>query len=266
MTIPPFEETVLGILNASETRVTPRDLALKLARKLRITAGEARKILKRLVADGEIAYSYDFGATHVEPSFSKPVQVTDHFILSPWDSKTNDDQAHEIIISPGISFGSGRHPTTRLCLEAIDGTLLTAQRPAGPRRAADVGTGSGVLALALVKAGCDTCLGLDTDLNCVSEAARNVALNRLEHRIEVTGELLDISHGPFDLVCANLRYPTLRQLAPLFYEITRPPATVILSGIRTWELDDLMDRYAHLGFTSTWSRSEKGWSAAVFQK
>ena len=83
MTIPPFEESVLGILNASETRVTPRDLALKVARKRGITAGAARKILKRLVADGEIAYSYDFGATHVEPSFSKPVQITDHFVLSP---------------------------------------------------------------------------------------------------------------------------------------------------------------------------------------
>jgi ribosomal protein L11 methyltransferase len=260
------EKRLLEILNASETRVTPRDLAIKLARASGITCGEARSVLKRLVADGEIAYSYDFGATHVEPSFSRPVQITDHFVLSPWGNRTHDDQALEIVIAPGISFGSGRHPTTRLCLEAIDQALLTANVPGVPRRAADVGTGSGVLALALVRAGCDTCLALDTDLNCVSEAEHNVSLNRLEERIEVTGELLEISHGPFDLVCANLRYPTLRQLSQLFYEITHPHALVILSGIRTWERDGLIEHYTALGFTCTWSQDEKGWSAAVFKK
>ncbi len=263
---PSNEKRLLRILNASETRVTPRDLAIKLARESGITCGEARRVLKRLVADGEIAYSYDFGATHVEPSFSRPVQITDHFVLSPWGSGKDDDQALEIVIAPGISFGSGRHPTTRLCLEAIDQALLTTNGPAVPRRAADVGTGSGVLALALVRAGCDSCLALDTDLNCVSETQHNVELNRLEHRIKVTSELLDISHGPFDLVCANLRYPTLRQLSQLFYEITRPHALVILSGIRTWERNDLIDHYTHLGFTCTWSCDEKGWSAAVFKK
>ena len=268
------EKRLLEILNASETRVTPRDLAIKLARASGITSREARKVLKRLVAHGEIAYSYDFGATHVEPSFSRPVQITDHFVLSPWGNRTQDDQALEIVIAPGISFGSGRHPTTRLCLEAIDQALLTANGPAlltanglaVPYRAADVGTGSGVLALALVRAGCDTCLALDTDLNCVSEAEHNVSLNRLEERIEVTSELLDISHGPFDLVCANLRYPTLRQLSQLFYEITHPHALVILSGIRTWERDGLIEHYTALGFTCTWSQDEKGWSAAVFKK
>jgi ribosomal protein L11 methyltransferase len=263
---PSNEKRLLRILNASETRVTPRDLAFQLAQASGITCGEARRVLKRLVADGEIAYSYDFGATHVEPSFSRPVQITDHFVLSPWGNRTQDDQALEIVIAPGISFGSGRHPTTRLCLKAIDQALLTAKVPAMPRRCADVGTGSGVLALALVRAGCDTCLALDTDLNCVSEAEHNVSLNRLEERIEVTVELLDISHGPFDLVCANLRYPTLRQLSQLFYEITPPHALVILSGIRTWERDGLIEHYTTLGFTCTWSRDEKGWSAAVFKK
>ncbi|MBI9086573.1 MAG: 50S ribosomal protein L11 methyltransferase [Desulfobacterales bacterium] len=263
---PSNEKRLLSILNASEIRVTPRDLAIKLALESCITNREARRVLKRLVTDGEIAYSYDFGATHVEPSFSRPVQITDHFVITPWSSRKDGDQTLEIVIAPGISFGSGRHPTTRLCLEAIDQTLLTTNGPAFPRRAADVGTGSGVLALALVRAGCDSCLALDTDLNCVSETQRNVALNRLQHRIEVTNELLDISHGPFDLVCANLRYPTLKQLSQLFYEITQPQALVILSGVRTWELNDLTDTYTHLGFTCTWTRNEKGWSAAVFKK
>ncbi len=254
----------------SEVKITPRDFAHRLAETAAISPGQARKVLKHLIDTNELIYTYDLGATHVEPSFAKPVQVTDHFVLSPWKTQNKETMERstlkEIVIAPGISFGSGRHPTTRLCLEAIDHALLATPGDIPPGRAADVGTGSGVLALALVKAGCSFCLALDTDLNCVSEALNNVILNHLENKITVIPELLNRSHGPFNTIAANLRFPTLKNLAPLFSAITAPRARLILSGVRTWELDGLKAHFLDHGFTAAWTRSEKNWSAALFNK
>jgi ribosomal protein L11 methyltransferase len=258
------------IVTESEFRITPRDFARRLAMDAGIAPGQARTVLKHLISTNELTYSYDFGATHVEPSFAKPVKVTAHFVLSPWKTENqgfpNQDPLVEIVIAPGISFGSGRHPTTRLCLEAIDHALLSTPCADPPGRAADVGTGSGVLALALVRAGCPSCLALDTDLNCVSEALTNVTLNHLTDKITVTPELLDPYHGKFSVIAANLRFPTLKNLAGLFSTITDPHALLILSGVRTTELDDLIHHYGGKGFTASWTQSEKNWSAAIFKK
>lgn len=258
------------IATESEFRITPRDFTRRLSTDTGITPGQAKKVLKHLVSTNELTYSYNFGATHVEPSFAKPVKVTAHFVLSPWEtenhSSPDQDTLVEIVIAPGISFGSGSHPTTRLCLEAIDHALLSSPNANPSGRAADVGTGSGVLALALVKAGCHSCLALDTDLNCVSEALNNVTLNHLDDKITVTPELLNGSHGNFSIIAANLRFPTLKDLAGLFLTITDPHALLILSGVRATELDDLIHHYGDQGFTATWTNSEKNWSAAVFKK
>ena len=276
-----FEDRGKSILDKSETSITPHDFVRRLAKDADIAPGEARRVLKHLVSTGEVTYSYDFGSTHVEPSFLRPVQITDHFILSPWPTFPKHPFL-EIVIAPGISFGSGRHPTTRLCLAAIDHAFLsasmldsfTANSPPSlpllpkpfPGRAADVGTGSGVLALALVQAGCSSCLALDTDLNCASEAMHNAALNHLEKKIEVTTDLLDHTHGSFSVIAANLRFPTLKSLAPLFYKVMEPQGILILSGIKTSELDNLIANYSRLGFTMTWSKNEKSWSAVIFNK
>ena len=276
----------LAIVTESEIRITPRDLARCLAKDAGISTKEAKKVLKYLVDINELSYSYDLGATQVEPSFARPVRVTDHLVLSPWATNPAPPSI-EILLSPGISFGSGKHPTTRLCLEAIDLSLLgpgfpetTPQVPAdisppapsertGARhyaRAADVGTGSGVLALAMVKAGCDSCLALDTDLNSASEAMQNVILNGLERQIEVTTDLLAPSHGTFDLIAANLRFPTLKGLAPLLQTLLDNLGCLIFSGIKPYELHGLIQHYSDHGFTPAWTKDEKEWSALVLKK
>ncbi|MDY0221749.1 MAG: 50S ribosomal protein L11 methyltransferase [Desulfobacterium sp.] len=276
----------LEIVTESEIRITPRDFARCLAKDAGISTKEAKKVLKHLVDLNELSYSYELGATQVEPSFARPVRVTDHFVLSPWTT----DQAPpliEVLLLPGISFGSGKHPTTRLCLEAIDLVLLgpgfqepCPQVPADvsppapsertcPRhyaRAADVGTGSGVLALAMVRAGCDFCLALDTDLNSASEAMQNVVLNGLERQIEVTTDLLAPSHGTFDLIAANLRFPTLKNLAPLFQTLLDNLGCLIFSGIKPYELQGLTQHYSDHGFIPVWTKDEKEWSALVLKK
>ena len=119
-----------------------------------------------------------FGATCIEPSFAKPVRITDHFILSPPGfTETGEKDIFEILIRPGISFGSGRHPTTRLCLRAMEYALIKNRfLPFNENscRAVDVGTGSGVLAIAAVKAGMAHCLALDNDPVAAAEAEKKM--------------------------------------------------------------------------------------------
>jgi ribosomal protein L11 methyltransferase len=302
----------MEIVNDSEIRITPRDFTCRLAKDAGISMQEAKRALKHLVDINEFAYSYDLGATQVEPSFDRPVRVTDHFVLSPWRSNPAAPLI-EILLLPGISFGSGKHPTTRLCLEAIDRAILGAgfPEPAFPlpaddvsppvksgrtnvghyARTADVGTGSGVLALAMIKAGCDSCLALDTDLNSASEAMQNVALNGLERQIEVTTDALEpSSHSSkdsnssnssngskgfhcslgsqetFDLIAANLRFPTLNDLAPLFQTLLDARGLLIFSGIKPYELDNLICHYSDHSFTPVWTKTEKSWAALVLKK
>lgn len=184
----------------------------------------------------------------------------------------------EIVISPGIAFGSGSHPTTRLCLHAMaflffGGDTLDVGpgvpcRPGEAFYAADVGTGSGVLAVAAVKSGAGSCLAIDTDLNCLSEASANVALNGLEHQITVTDVPIDIDtyQNRFSLICANLRYPTLKKMSPIFSSCTKEKAFLILSGIRKWEAASLIACYRKQGFDCLWKKNEKKWTGMLLIK
>ncbi|MDZ7664188.1 MAG: 50S ribosomal protein L11 methyltransferase [Desulfotignum sp.] len=121
----------------------------------------------------------------------------------------------DIQLLPGISFGSGHHPTTRLCLAAIDHLFFTSGFVDAKTGAcgADIGTGSGVLAIALCLAGLDRCQACDIDPNAVSEAKKNIAANTLCARIQVFDHPLPDIGTDFCIICANLRTPTLENLA-----------------------------------------------------
>ena len=270
----------MDILLHSEKRVSPAELIKKVSLETGLSRADVKHAVKELACQEEIAYTYDFGSTYIEISFSKPVQITDHFTLLPRSRKSSSDKNTnndtdtniEIIIDPGISFGSGRHPTTKLCIEAMEQVffrekLLNTKKKL---KAIDIGTGSGVLAIAAVKAGISECLAVDTDPNAVFEAKRNVLLNMLEKKVKVTGKELshnaDKQYGNFSLICANLRFPTLKKLIPLFLNITTDRSVLILSGVRIWEIRELIDIYSQKGFKCLWEKSCKKWSGLVLYR
>lgn len=263
---------IMDILLNSEKRVSPVELIKTVSLETGLSRSDVKHAVKELVCQGEIAYTYDFGSTYIELSFLKPVQVTEHFTILPRFQKNSSDKntAIEIIIDPGISFGSGRHPTTKLCIEAMEQVffkekLLNTEKKL---KAIDIGTGSGVLAIAAVKAGISECLAVDTDPNAVFEAKRNVKLNMLEKAIKITGKELspngDKQYESFSLICANLRFPTLKKLLPLFLNIASNYSVLILSGIRIWEIRDLIDIYSEKGLKCLWEKSSKKWSGVIF--
>ncbi len=125
------KKDVLNILFQSDVKLTAQAYIKKIKTQFSVSIFEAKKILQQLIDTQELSYHYLYGSTYVEKSFLRPVSVTKHFILTPpgfQDRPGKDDigkddigqNSIELIIEQGISFGSGQHPTTQLCLAAID--------------------------------------------------------------------------------------------------------------------------------------------------
>lgn len=263
-------EYIRSTVTDAEIRLTPQALIKQTTQAWGAPAKCVKSAIRTLLDNGTLSYTYVFGATCIEPSFAKPVKITDHFTLfPPGISPAQDKDTIEICIQPGISFGSGRHPTTRLCLQAMEYALINTQLLKAcetPHHAVDVGTGSGVLAIAAVRSGISHCLALDNDPVAAAEAEKNVALNDLTHRITVSHREIKASSTPLAMVCANLRYPTLKSLSDLFTHITGKNALLIFSGIRPEEMPPLMTLYGSRGFHTVWQAEEKNWSGIVMVK
>lgn len=163
----------------------------------------------------------------------KPIDIAGQFaILPPWEKPEDFNHPHKIIIDPGMAFGTGQHETTKLCLE-----LLLEIKPT-PRSIFDVGTGSGILAIAAAMLGSEVILGCDIDENSVHIAQVNARDNDIHTAKFVSTAIADIEDSNFDLVFANIQ---LRPLTKIFGDIighTRPGGTIIVSGILTTEIDD----------------------------
>jgi len=164
-------------------------------------------------------------------------------------------RAEEVVIrlDPGMAFGTGQHPTTRLCLEALESRLRPGQevpgraptqtRVAGPRLGAprwvlDVGTGSGILAIAAALLGATRVIALDIDPVAVGVARENVALNGVEGRVQVVegslgaaGPLPGADAPRFDVVLANVSSVGISEMAPALARALAPGGTLIASGI-----------------------------------
>jgi ribosomal protein L11 methyltransferase len=131
-------------------------------------------------------------------------------IIAPWeDSAEQFDHKLSIVLDPGIVFGSGSHPTTRDCLEAVE----LAVRGKTPQIALDLGTGTGLLALATARLGCKITLAVDLNLLAAKTAQKNVGLNHLERQVAVVqGYAEDFINCPADLLIANIHYDVMRTL------------------------------------------------------
>ncbi len=261
-------EHVLRMVADSTVRVTPPALEKKLIESHGLTKKQIKAVIRGLVSDGELVYTYEFGSTFLEPSFNKPVRVSTHVVLKP-PGHHYQPQSEDVVIQimPGASFGDGRHPTSRLAIRGIEYVLkkIKSDRPKDQSRVLDIGTGSGVLVLTAVRMGILRGLGIDIDPAARSEAKKNILLNRLGDRIEISDQYLETIDGRFDLVTANLRCPTLKRICPCLRKITNPDGIIVFSGIRSHELADLIKTYARKKFEVKWQNIEHDWVGVVFK-
>lgn len=259
----------LRLVAGSTVRVTPPALEKRLIESCGLTKKQVKDIIRDLVSDGELVYTYELGSTFLEPSFNRPVRVSARVVLKP-PGHHYRPQSEEVVIQikPGAAFGDGRHPTSRLAIRGIEHALrnFKSGRPENQTSVLDIGVGSGVLVLTAVRMGIDKGLGIDPDPAARSEARENVLLNRLGEQIEISDQDLETLDGPFDLVTANLRYPTLKKIGPYLTKITDPSGLIVFSGIRRHELPGLIKAYAGQNFNVIWKAAELDWAGMVLKR
>ena len=163
----------------------------------------------------------------------QPDPVGQMLLILPAWLGVPEEHAQRLVLKmdPGSAFGTGSHPTTRLCLEALE------QQPPATMRVADLGCGSGVLGLAAIALGARQVLAVDTDSLAVSATADNAALNGLsadalsvrQGSVEVLQNLL--AQQPADLLLCNILAPVIEALAPHFEAVLRPGGRGLLSGL-----------------------------------
>jgi len=197
----------------------------------------------------------------------KPMDIGKQLrVVPPWlakagvrDQESGSGERIELVINPGLSFGTGNHFTTRFCLEQLDRFVLQS----GAKTMLDVGTGSGVLAIAAVKLGVEQALGVDFDPICVECSAENAVANGVEK--QTTFRQHDITDGwpdeKYDIVCANIYASLLIDNAATLLRIARK--YLLLTGIREVELDGVADTFVRLGGHEIVRDGDGEWSGLV---
>jgi ribosomal protein L11 methyltransferase len=199
--------------------------------------------------------------------FHKPLLVGGRLWLRPsWEEPMKGTV--DLVVDPGRAFGTGAHPTTRLCLEFLL-ELEAAGEASGPLT--DLGTGSGVLAIAAAKLGWDPVHGYDHEPASIEAAAANAAANG----VDATFELLNLRESLPELApvtVANMTAPVLREIATQLTadgaDMAPPspsPATLVLSGLLPSELDDTAAVFTPAGLTERDRRIDGDWAAMVLR-
>ncbi len=174
-------------------------------------------------------------------------------------------------LDPGMAFGTGTHPTTRLCLEFLE-QIFFREGPCGrfaclvPKDILDVGTGTGILAIAAAKMGAEKVVAIDIDAQAVIIAQENLALNGITGKIHVSDTPLANISGTFDVVVANILAEELARLAPELVSRLRPGGSLLLSGILTEKEDLVIDAFAGFGLTLAAIGREGEWSCLGYHR
>ena len=250
-------------------KLTPSEVEKIVARAAAVHRQTVKVAIKELVSRGELTYTYLFGASYLEKSFDRPVRISKRIVIKPPEKAYRPEDGDLVIdLAKGAAFGDGAHPTTSLVLRALDAIFGDHHGKGfrGASRALDVGTGTGVLAIALAKLGVQEVIGVDIDPCAVSEASHNVALNGLAGKVKIMNTPFGALETLFPVVVANLAYPTLRRLSPHLSKKMEPEGVLILSGFKEAPSKDLGETYAEQGLSLIRKETDREWVCLVFRK
>ena len=189
-----------------------------------------------------------------------PMDVGQRLAVVPsWqDYETN---RVKLILDPGLAFGTGGHETTNLCLEVLD------ERVRGGERVLDIGTGSGILAIAALKLGAAVAEGVDIDPVAVRTAGENAALNGVADKLTVlVGDLSDKASGKYDIITANIVANAIMALAPAVPGLMADDAVFIASGIIDSRKDEVIAALEATGLAVLEVKEKRGWECIVCKK
>lgn len=203
--------------------------------------------------------------------FYTVLHIGKHLVVKPsWEFYVPGPEEVMVELDPGLAFGTGLHPSTRLCLLAMEQVLKSGER------VLDVGTGSGILALFAAKLGAKEVLALDIDRVAVKVARENVLRNGLRGKIKVrwgslipTGEapLIDASAlKPFGLILANITAPVIKSMAKELSIALAPEGLLIVSGIIQPQKEETLEALSSQGLQFEGELSCQEWVALILRK
>lgn len=192
-----------------------------------------------------------------------PVKISNRFTIVPTWEDYIPVSSDELIIEldPGMAFGTGTHPTTVMCLQALEKVVKSGQS------VIDIGTGSGVLAIGAALLGAEHVHALDLDEVAVRSATANVELNNVTDRVQtVHGNLLDSVDTPADVVVANILADIILSFTDDAYQMVKPGGHYITSGIIGARKDDVRRGLEQSGFAIEEVMMMEDWVAIIAKK
>ena len=194
-----------------------------------------------------------------------PLEVGVSLLVKPsWSRRRARAGQAEVVLDPGLSFGTGQHPTTLFCLRQLVATRSTST----PQSVLDLGTGSGILCIAAVKLGYTPVHGFDFDPVAIRIARANTRRNGVLRRVQL--QVADVRRlplrcaVPYDVVCANLSADVLTSECARIAARVKSSGILVLAGILRKEFRQVARTYASAGFKLVASQTEKEWQGGAF--
>ena len=181
-----------------------------------------------------------------------PIQVGQRLWVVPsWHDAPNDPNAVCLAVDPGLAFGTGSHPTTKLCMQWLEEHVGL-----GEKTLLDYGCGSGILAIAAKRLGCGPAIGVDIDPQAVSSAKDNAIRNEVSVAFYLPEE--DTATSQHDVVVANILANPLQVLAPALCQRIAPEGHIVLSGILVRQAEEVIETYKPWLKLQVWRECD-GW-------
>jgi ribosomal protein L11 methyltransferase len=181
-------------------------------------------------------------------------------VVPTWREYQASDSQVVVRLDPGMAFGTGHHPTTRMCLEELESLVQPGMA------VLDVGCGSGILSIAAAKLGATRVIGIEIEPTAANVAAENVRLNGVEKVVEVHQGSLPypaVAPASYGLVCANISAKVVCDLADEFAAASQPGAAILVSGVLKERLEEVSRRLSDAGFGLERTRVDGDWVALV---
>ncbi len=202
---------------------------------------EAVQFLRERLTAAGIGHTINRSSVHEDDwlnnwrKFFKPMPIGEKLLINPsWYTDTDPEGRAVLNIDPGLAFGTGKHETTRLCLETLERYIK------GGETVLDVGCGSGILGIAAVLLGAESAFGVDIDEVAVRTANENAVLNHVGDRFSaIAGDLVDKVQGKYDIVVANIVADAIIALSASVKAFMKPDSVYIVSGIIDTRADDV---------------------------
>ncbi len=193
--------------------------------------------------------------------FYKPMEIGERLLVVPEWEQAKDSERVKLVLNPGLTFGTGSHATTRLCLTALDRLVR------GGEKVLDLGCGSGILSIAALLLGAKQAYACDVDPTCVNVAYENASLNGID-RVRYTVRAGDVTAdralarefgGDYDIVVANIVSDIIISLAPRVRPLLKEGGAFLCSGIIDDRADEVRQRLIEAGWEIAETNSSEGW-------